>query len=230
MKAIGYIRVSTEEQANEGQSLGSQRKKLLGYAELYDIELVDVIEDGGVSAKSLDRPGLKKALARLKAGEADGLLIAKLDRLTRSVADWQVLIDGYFGEKPGKQLFSVADSIDTRTAAGRLVLNVLLSVAQWERETIAERTRDALQYKISNGERVGRVRYGYTLTADGKLLEEPHEQEGIRRMVALRQIGVSLREICRTLDREGFSTKDGKPWAAATVKQILERRSVPGAA
>ena len=73
----------------------------------------------------------------LKTKQADGLLIAKLDRLTRSVSDWQILIDGYFGEKAGKSLFSVADSIDTRSSAGRLVLNVLLSVAQWDGKLLA---------------------------------------------------------------------------------------------
>jgi DNA invertase Pin-like site-specific DNA recombinase len=98
----------------------------------------------GHSAKSFNRPGLQNALQALRSGKAKGLLIAKLDRLTRSVSDWQTLIDDYFGEKAGKSLFSVADSIDTRSSAGRLVLNVLLSVAQWEREAIGERTRDAL--------------------------------------------------------------------------------------
>src|SRR6476661_5883591 len=121
MRVIGYIRVSTDEQATGGQSLGAQRAKINDYARLYDLELVAVIEDAGVSAKSLNRPGLQKALAMLRSGKVDGLVIAKLDRLTRSVADWQTLIDDYFGERAGKQLFSVADSIDTRTAAGRLV-------------------------------------------------------------------------------------------------------------
>ena len=103
----------------------------------------------------------------IRSGKASGLVIAKLDRLSRSVVDWNTLIDGYFGEKAGKQIFSVADSIDTRTAAGRLVLNVLMSVAQWERETIGERTKDALQHKIRNGERCGKVRFGFRLADDG---------------------------------------------------------------
>lgn len=227
IKAVGYIRVSTEEQASGGVSLGAQRAKLKAYADLYEIELVEIIEDAGVSAKSLDRPGLRRALEKLKSGEATGLLIAKLDRLSRSVGDWNTLIDGYFGERAGKQLFSVADSIDTRTAAGRLVLNVLMSVAQWERETISERTSAALQYKISQGERVGRVRYGYELTPTGELVEDPRQQAGIRRMHELRASGLSLRAIGARLGDEGFATKDGRPWQAATVKQILGRRQ-PG--
>src|SRR5688500_10547762 len=110
MKVVGYIRVSTEEQATSGQSLDAQRDKLAAYAKLYDLELVAVIEDAGESAKSLNRPGLQDALGMLRRGEVAGVLIAKLDRLTRSVADWQALINEFFGEKAGKQLFSVADS------------------------------------------------------------------------------------------------------------------------
>ena len=167
MKVIGYIRVSTEEQASDGVSLATQREKLNAYASLYELELIEIIEDAGQSGKTLNRPGLQQALTMIRKGQAAGLLIAKLDRLSRSVVDWNELIDGYFGEKAGKQLFSVADSIDTRTAAGRLVLNVLMSVAQWERETIGERTKDALQHKIRKGERCGKVRFGYTLAEDG---------------------------------------------------------------
>ena len=160
----------------------------------------------------------------LRKGEADGLVIAKLDRLTRSIADWQMLIDGYFGERSryGKQLFSVGDSIDTRTAAGRLVLNVLLSVAQWEREAIGERTRDALQHKIRNHERCGKVRFGFDLAyrteivrgkekAVGILVPNPAEQEVIARMLAMRDAGRTLREIAAELTRLGIPTKEVRP-------------------
>lgn len=225
MRVIGYVRVSTEEQANSGLSLGAQREKLAAYASLYDLELVEIIEDAGESAKSLKRPGLQRALAMLKAGTAAGLVICKLDRLTRSVGDWQKLIDGYFGEKPGKQLFSVSDSIDTRTAAGRLVLNVLLSVAQWEREAIAERTRDALGHKIRKGERCGKVRFGYTLASDGKtLVPEPAEQEALALMRALRAEGQPLRKIAAELAARGIKSKEGNTeWTHTTVAGILKR-------
>jgi len=225
MRVVGYIRVSTEEQVNSGLSLDAQRSKLEAYADLYDLELVAIVEDAGQSAKTLNRAGLQRVLGMLKAGEADGVLIAKLDRLSRSVADFQTLIDSYFGEKPGKQLLSVADSIDTRTAAGRLVLNVLLSVAQWEREAIAERTRDALQHKISNGERCGKVRFGYDLAADGKtLVENPEEQEAVRLMESLREAGQTLRDIAAELRRRGIRTKEGKTtWIHTAVSRILKR-------
>lgn len=127
-RTIAYLRVSTEKQADRGVSLDAQRAKVKAYAELFDLELTETIVDAGESAKHLDRPGLQRALAMLKAGEADALLVVKLDRLTRSVRDLGHLVEKYFA--PGKAaLLSVGEQIDTRSAAGRLVLNVLASVS-----------------------------------------------------------------------------------------------------
>lgn len=223
MRVIGYVRVSTDEQANYGQSLGAQKAKLRAYADLYDLKLTHIIEDTGVSAKSLKREGLQQALKMLKVGNADGILVAKLDRLTRSVMDGGALISEYFGEG-GSQLFSVADSIDTRTAAGRLVLNVLLSVSQWEREAIGERTRDALQHKIRNGERCGKIRFGYDLAEDGRsLISNAVEQEAITLMKALKKEGQTLRAIAIELDSRGIQTKEGRRWNHSSVHGILNR-------
>ena len=225
MNVLLYARVSTTEQADTGISLEAQIAKMRGYASLYDLTILEVITDAGESAKSLNRPGLQHALNLLRTGKADGLLIVKLDRLTRSIADWQDLIDTYFGERGGKQLLSVNDSIDTRTAAGRLVLNVLITVAQWERETIGERTRDALQHKIRNGQRVGKVRFGFDLAADGvTLTENPAEQQTIALMRDLRAAGCTLRQIAAALTQRGILTKEGKTeWQHQTVAYILKR-------
>ena len=225
MKTIAYVRVSTEDQATSGQSLEAQRAKLEAYCDLYDLDLVEVIVDAGESAKSLKRPGLQRALAMLRNGDADGLLITKLDRLTRSVADWQILIQDYFGEKAGRELFSVSDSIDTRTAAGRLVLNVLLSVSEWERQAIGERTKAVLQHKISNGERCGKVRFGFDLAADGRtLVPNADETEAIEIMRELRAAGESYRKIACELGRRGIKSKEGrKTWSHTAVAGILMR-------
>jgi DNA invertase Pin-like site-specific DNA recombinase len=225
MRVILYARVSTADQC-DGVSLDAQQAKLAAYCAPYDLIVVEVITDAGESAKSLDRPGLERALSLLQSGKADGLVVVKLDRLTRSVADWQLLIDDYFGERAGKQLFSVADSIDTRTAAGRLVLNVLLSVAQWERETTAERTREALRHKINNGERCGKVRFGYNLAANGKmLLPDAGEQAAIALMIGLRDAGCTLRQIAAELTKRGIGTKEGgSAWTHTAVRRILNRK------
>ncbi len=147
-KVIGYIRVSTKGQAESGLSLEAQKEKIEAYAKLYDLELVSIQVDAGYSAKTLDRPAFKRVREALESGKAQALLIVKLDRLTRSVCDFGTLVEKYFAEKSRFSLLSVNDHIDTRTAAGRLVLNVLVAVSQWEREAIGERTSDALKTKI----------------------------------------------------------------------------------
>ena len=224
MRIIGYVRVSSDEQARDGVSLAVQSEKVRQFASLHDLELVDVIIDAGVSAKTLDRPGLTRALGMLDAGQADGIVVMKLDRLTRSVRDLADLLDAYFGEAAGKQLFSVGDSIDTRTAAGRLVLNVLMSVSQWEREVIVERTRSAMSYKKAKDERVGNVPYGFTLADDGRsLIADSGENEILRAIADLHKQGLPLRAIAKHLEDRKLPTKTGRPWSHATVQTIVKR-------
>lgn len=227
MKATGYIRVSTEEQSVNGDSLDTQRSKLVAYAALYDIELVEIIEDAGISAKSLERPGLKRALGMLRDGTVDGLLVAKLDRLSRSVGDWDALVKEFFNEKADKKLFSVMEAIDTRTATGRAMLNMVMVFAQWERETIAERTRDVLRHKASKNERTTRGKYGWDVGPDGvKMARNETEQGVIVHMSELRASGKSFRAIADDLNASGIPTKEGgKRWEPMTVSRVLSRLS-----
>jgi len=221
-RTIAYLRVSTDKQADKGVSLDAQRAKVAAYAQLYDLELCEVIVDAGESAKSLDRPGLQRALAMLKRGEAAALLVVKLDRLTRSVRDLGALVERYFA--PGKAaLLSVGEQIDTRSAAGRLVLNVLASVSQWEREAIGERTATAMQHKISLNEYTGgRAPYGYRLAADGEHLEElPTEQAVLIETRRLRAAGLSLRSVARELDRQGFKSRVGRTFGAEQIAGMV---------
>lgn len=220
-RAVAYLRVSTDKQADHGVSLQAQESKVRAYASLYDLELVGVEVDAGASACSVEgRPALARALAMLGHG-VDALLVVKLDRLTRNVADLGGLIDRYFGPR-GAALLSVSEQIDTRTSAGRLVLNVLASVAQWEREAIGERTSAALQHKRARGERVGGVPYGWT-DVDGRLVPVEHEQAGIVRARELRAGGLSLAAVGLQLVREGWRSRAGSPMAAVQVQRILER-------
>jgi DNA invertase Pin-like site-specific DNA recombinase len=233
-RAVGYVRVSTELQAEEGVSLAAQRAKLEAFAVATDLELVAIHEDAGVSAKTLARPGLQAALADLREGRADALLVAKLDRLTRSVNDLGSLLERYFAAR--FSLLSIADSVDTRTAGGRLVLNVLTSVAQWEREAIGERTRDALRHLQAQGVRIGGEALGWRradeLDGEGRKVWLPDlaEQATAARIRELRGEGLSLRAICDVLRREGRPTKRGGRWAPQTVAQVLARDPGPGAA
>ncbi len=222
--AIAYLRVSTDKQADHGVSLEAQREKLVAYATLYDLELVAIEVDAGVSAKTLERPALQSALRRLEKGEAKVLVVMKLDRLTRSVRDLGVLVEKYFAK--GKwELMSVSENINTQSAAGRLVLNVLGSVSQWEREAIGERTSVAMQHKASRGEYTGgEVPFGYRLGPEGVTVEpyEP-EQAILERMMALRSAGMSLRGIGQELVAQGFVNRSGAVWGPSTLKRVLDR-------
>lgn len=216
---IGYIRVSTDEQAINGVSLPAQRAKLEQFCALYDYNLVEVFVDAGASAKNLKREGLESALATLEAGTAEGLVIAKLDRLTRSVKDLGELLETHFADR--FDLLSVEDRFDTTTAAGRLCLNMIASISQWEREVIGERTSAALQHKIANGEHVGAPALGVDIV-DGAKVENTEERAILDRIAELRATGASLRTIAATLTEEGFSTKRGGTWNSGTVCRYLK--------
>lgn len=227
-RTVVYLRVSTRQQAEEGVSLDAQRRKAELYAELHDLELVDVIVDAGESAKSLDRPGLQAALEMLRRDNAEALLVVKLDRLTRSVVDLGTLVGDYFSDKSrhGATLLSVSDQIDTRTAAGRLVLNVLMSVAQWEREAIGERTSVAMRHMRSEGRYTGgKAPYGYQLDADGQLITNVEEQAAIHTARRLRNNGLSLRAISDKLAEMGHLARSGRPFSASAVNGMLREEA-----
>jgi DNA invertase Pin-like site-specific DNA recombinase len=226
-RVVGYVRVSTLSQATEGVSLAAQEAKLRAYCLAMDLDLVAVEKDE-VSAKSLKgRDGLARALARIDSGEVSGLIVTKLDRLTRSVRDLGALVERYFEKRA--DLLSLADSIDTRTAAGRLVLNVLVSVAQWEREATGERTRDALAHMKAEGVKLGGAalgwKHGEGVDEEGRRVVEAVEAEvaAVERVFALKAEGLTLRAIAAKLEAEGIATKRGGRWQAETVRKVLAR-------
>lgn len=141
MKAIGYARVSTDKQADRGVSLDAQIEKIRAMATVQGAELLDVVVEAGESAKSLARPGMEKVLGMVRLGTVDSVIVAKLDRLTRSVKDLAVLLEVF--QRRGVSLISVAESLDTGSAAGRLLLNIMTAVSQWEQSANGRVTRCA---------------------------------------------------------------------------------------
>jgi site-specific DNA recombinase len=215
-RAIGYIRVSTDKQADQGVSLDAQKAKIEAYAMLYDLEMVDYVVETG-SAKNTDREGLQDALQALIRGEAEALVVVKLDRLTRSVGDLGRLVEGYFQKHA---LMSVSEQIDTRSAAGRLVLNVLASVSQWERETIGERTSAAMQHMKSQGQYTGgKPPYGFRLV-NGELLENFEEQAVLALVQKYRAKGLSLRKIAQALADKGFKSRTDKVFDSSSIGRM----------
>ena len=225
MKAIGYVRVSTDKQADRGVSLDAQAEKIRAMAVVHSAELFDVIVDGGESAKSLQRPGMERLLAMVDSKRVQAVIVAKLDRLTRSVKDLCELLERF--ERRGVALISVAESLDTSSAAGRLVLNIMTAVSQWEREAIGERTRDALGHKRGNGERVGNIQFGYRLCTDAKHVEpDPGEQEVLQEIHRLRNTGHTLRGIAAALNHRALRTRRGSAWRLEHVARVLKQGAV----
>lgn len=152
--------------------------------------------------------------------------MAKLDRLTRSVKDPSSLLERFEGK--GVALISVAESLDTATAAGRLVITIMGAVSQWEREAIGERTRDALRHKRAQGLRVGHIAFGYRLAADGKHLEpNAKEQKAITEIRKLRLAGGTLRGIAAALNSRGHRTRRGTAWRLESVARVVRKTAEP---
>jgi site-specific DNA recombinase len=181
-------------------------------------EVSEIITDAGESAKSLQRPGMDRLLAMVDAGQIKTVIVAKLDRLTRSVKDLAELLDRF--QRKGVSLVSVAESLDTGSAAGRLVLNIMVSVSQWEREAIGERTATALRHKRTAGRIFNHCPFGFERLGDA-LVPLPSEQAVVSRIRFMHANGYSLRKIAAELNGDAIPTKQGRQWAAQTVKDVL---------
>jgi site-specific DNA recombinase len=206
-RVVAYLRVSTNEQADSGLGLAAQEDKVRAYAKLYDLDIVAIEVDAGISAKTMERPALLRCLSMLGHG-VDGILVAKLDRLTRSVQDLGKILHEYFVSSP-YTLFSVGDQVDTRSASGRLVLNILASVSEWEREVIAERTKAALSVLKAAGKRAGAVPLGKRVREDGVLERCSVSCEAINRAKLLRERDLSWSDIAADLNESGYRTQTG---------------------
>ena len=203
---VGYVRVSTSEQADSGAGLEVQRAAISGEAERRGWQLVHVFEDAGASGKSLNgRRGLQEALEAVEAGRAEGLVVAKLDRLSRSLLDFAALMER--GRKKGWNLIALDLGVDTSTPAGEMMASVLATFAQFERRLIGQRTKDALAVKRAQGVRLGRPR-------------EISEQT-VERIEELYQAGLSVAAIARKLNADGVSTPRGGRWHPPGVARAL---------
>lgn len=225
VECIGYLRVSTQEQADSRLGMESQRAKIEALCVCNDWRLVEVHEDAGVSGAALDRPGLQAAVAQLGPGRV--LVAAKLDRFTRTVADLSRLMEWVEGR--GGQWACVEERIDTSTASGRLMLRLLVEISQWEREVIAERTKAALAQKRVRGERLGGTPLGYrTVSIEGAnvMVVDDEEMETVRLVRELRAGGMTLWGICAEMERQGRPTKKGGPWDPTSVRKITMLRYV----
>lgn len=195
MNAIGYIRVSTEEQSREGVSLDNQEAKIRAYSDLNSFTLTEIIRDEGKSAKTLDREGMTRLLWAIEQGKADTVIVYKLDRLSRNTLDTLNLIQQF--ETKGIAFHSISEKIDTKSATGKFFLTIISALAQMERDLISERTIDALAHKRNNQEWCGRIPYGFKKEGC-RLTENPDEMKIILRAKRMRREGKSMRYISST--------------------------------
>lgn len=203
---VGYARVSTSEQGDSGAGLEAQRAAIRAEAARHGWTLAAIHEDVA-SGKSLKRrPGLDAALAAVESGEAGGLIVSKLDRLSRSVRDFADLLADF--QRRGWALVVMDLGVDTSTIMGAAMAQMVSVFAELERKRIGERTKEALAVKKAEGVRLGRP---------PEL--DPKVRAKIRR---LEKRGYSLAAIARQLNEDGVPTAHGGArWHASTVRAVL---------
>lgn len=198
IKAIGYVRVSTEEQAREGVSIEAQEERIRALATAKGWNLVSIIKDAGYSGKNLNRPRVRDLIDVCRKAEVDVVIVYKVDRLTRKQKDlWYLLEDVFYKNQVG--FVSVTEAFDSTTAAGTAFLGMIGVFAQLERDLVAERTREALYHKKTKGEWIGRKPTGFRISESGRLEEDPDMLRLIARAKRLRRGGASFGEISRAI-------------------------------
>lgn len=225
MNGIGYIRVSSEQQAESGAGLAAQRAAIEAFAKKQGIALAAIHADEAISgAAGLDdRPGLAAAIGSLRRG--DVLLIPKRDRLGRDMM--AVLTIERAVQKRGAVILSADGVGNGDEAADKFMRTVIDAAAAFERDLIRARTKAALAAKRKAGQRTGHIPFGYRLADDGVgLIPVPEEQEVIARIIACKEAGMSLRQIASLLNEAATSTKQGgKGWQATTVRRVIRRQA-----
>jgi site-specific DNA recombinase len=225
MKACGYIRVSTADQALNGIGLASQRERIEAWCMANGYALVQTFSDEGASGKRADnRIGLQNALQAACEARGAALIVYSLSRLARSTKDAISIAERL--DKAGADLVSLSERIDTTTAAGKMVFRMLAVLAEFERDLVSERTTAALAHKKAIGQRVGSVPYGYELAPDGSTLAPlKSELAVIDDICSMRVSGLSLERIAAALTERGTPTKTGRStrWTHQAVARIVNR-------
>jgi DNA invertase Pin-like site-specific DNA recombinase len=215
-RMIGYCRVSTEEQADSRLGLEGQEAEIRRACEYHGWRLSSIVRDEGLTGKNIDRPGLHLALSKLTQGIADGLIVVWLDRLSRSVVDFGLLLEWF---RDVEATFVALDlNIDTSTSTGELVANVQIAVAQWETRRISERTRAALAVLRAGGKPIGRP----------SVIDKPELAEWIR--ARRDEDDWTLRQIAAELNRQGVPTLRGAAqWTHSALQSVLGYKRPPAA-
>lgn len=225
MKAVGYFRVSTQRQVEEGFSLNVQDEKFSQWAELNDAEIICTHRDEGISGHKpvKNRPGLKAALD-LVCEVKGALVVYSLSRLARNTQETLEIADRL--NKAGAHLVSITENIDTTSACGKMIFRLLAVLAEFERDQISERTQAIHDWLRTQGRKASRTApYGYGVSGDGTSLIANHDEQAIIRLMrTIRDNGTSYAKIAQAFNQRGIPTKTGSGvWHAKTVRDILCR-------
>lgn len=229
MKAIGYTRCSTNEQADSGLGLDVQAERIRAYCTMRNLELTELVTDAGVSGgKPLaSREGGQRVLTMLKKDKAQAVVMLKLDRMFRNAGDCLNTVEEWNRSDVSLHIVDLGgNAIDTTSAAGRFMLVILAGAAEMERNLTRERTKSAMAVKRANGHRVGTVPYGYDLGTDGAtLVANESEQAAIATIHELRNGRKTLKQIAQELTAQSVPTKTGKSnrWTHQSVARIIKR-------
>ena len=220
MKIIIYRRVSSKEQARSGLGLKAQLVACMTFAEKLNPDSIEDFVDNAISGSTgiEERKGLTGALAAVKKG--DVLLVANRSRIAREML--VTLTVEKILQRRGARLISVAGEGSEDVVTDLIIKTMSDLIAQVERETVKIRTKKALRVKIERGERVGAIRYGYQLAADGiHLLPSKKERDLIVKVKALRTRNLSLRAIASQLNESRVRSRNGNPWNASQIQRLL---------
>lgn len=220
-----YVRVSTEEQAVSGHSLREQEEQLVEYARSHGFPRYELYCDDGYSGKSLNRPAMERLRADIRAGNVLGVVTTRIDRLTRSVADFARLVEEM--NLHGVFYRSTRQNFEISTAMGRLVAQMLSVIAEFEREMIAERVHENLLAMAQRGELATKPPFGYRL-ANGRLTPDPREARWVREGARLLLSGASPRDVAIEFNALGVRTKTGRLWTDRTVRTLFSNPALAG--
>jgi DNA invertase Pin-like site-specific DNA recombinase len=230
MQVVGYVRVSTERQAEEGLGMAVQEEAIREWAKRNGHSVVAVVRDEGVSGKIADRPGLADLFAILRKGKVAAVVVYRLDRLARDLVVQEQLLAEFW--RLEKQVCSTMDaeseylSDDPNDPSRRLIRQVLGAISDYERETIILRLRSGRQRKAADGGYAhGAPAFGFK--AEDRALQVDEDEEAImHRIVELRRAGLSLRAISAALAEDGLKPKRAETWHPETLARICARAAV----
>jgi len=214
-----YTRVSTEDQAKEGFSLDAQLDKLRSYCKARDWVIGGEYIDDGYSGRNVKRPAYSKMMEEMD--KWDALLVIKMDRIHRNSKNFMLMMEHL--KKEEKEFVSMSESLDTSTAMGRFVMDIIQRIAQLESEQIGERVYVGMEQKArTNGGVLGfNIPYGYDYV-DGKLLVNEDEAKQVKNIFQMYLNGLSMKKIADILNSKGIPTKQNKIWGSQTVSMILK--------